>query len=123
MEFRWAIIAALGVLMFGTLKGIVVAIIMSLMACPARPLPGVSSSAASAGADVLRPLSPEYPDDRDFRGSVDRAAGGTALLRQRAVMSSKSAHWSRSPSRACWRLDMSGCPIIEYPALEMLIER
>src|SRR6476659_4822829 len=31
MEFRWAILAALGVLMLGTLKGIVVAIILSLI--------------------------------------------------------------------------------------------
>ena len=39
MEFRWALVACIGVLLFGTLKGIVVAIIV--------PIIGLASQSAS----------------------------------------------------------------------------
>ena len=39
MEFRWALVAFLGVLVFGTLQGIVVAIILSMI--------GLASQAAN----------------------------------------------------------------------------
>ena len=69
MEFTWAIAAFAGVLVFGTLQGIVVAIVLSLI--------GLSSQVTNSkvfvigrkrGADVLRPLSPEHPDDETFDG-------------------------------------------------------
>src|SRR6185369_14810551 len=69
MEFRWAIVAALGVLTLGTLKGIVVAIILSLISLSSQSAnPRVSVIGRKRGADVLRPLSPEYPDDETFEG-------------------------------------------------------
>ena len=83
MEFRWAIAAALGVLVFGTLKGIVVAIILSLVGLASQAAyPRVHVIGRKRGADVLRPLSPEHPDDETLRGPADPAAGGTPLLRQ-----------------------------------------
>ena len=49
MEFRWALIACLGVLVFGTLKGIVVAIIVSMIGLgPRLRTLAYRSSAASA---------------------------------------------------------------------------
>ena len=45
IEFRWAVAAMLGVLLFGTLQGIVVAIIMSLI--------GLSSQAARPTVHVI----------------------------------------------------------------------
>jgi sulfate permease, SulP family len=50
MEFRWAIAAALGVLVFGTLKGIVVAIILSLI--------GLASQAAYPRVHAVRRCPP-----------------------------------------------------------------
>ena len=59
MEFRWALIACVGVLVFGTLKGIVVAIIVSMIGLAAQTAhPRVSVIGRKRGADVLRPLSP-----------------------------------------------------------------
>ena len=85
MEFRWAIIAALGVLILGTLKGIVVAIIVSLIGLASQVAqPRVSVIVRKRGADILRPLSPEHPDDETFEGLLDRAAGRASVLRQRA---------------------------------------
>ena len=69
MEFRWALIACVGVLLFGTLKGIVVAIIVSMIGLASQTAhPRVSVIVRKRGADVLRPLSPEHPDDESFEG-------------------------------------------------------
>ncbi len=67
MEFRWALVACLGVLIFGTLQGIVVAIVASLIGLASQSAhPRVSVIGRKRGADVLRPLSPEHPDDELF---------------------------------------------------------
>ena len=69
MEFRWALIACAGVLVFGTLKGIVVAIIVSMIGLASQTAhPRVSVIGRKRGADVLRPLSPEHPDDETVEG-------------------------------------------------------
>jgi MFS superfamily sulfate permease-like transporter len=64
MEFRWALIACVGVLVFGTLKGIVVAIIVSMVGLASQTAhPRVSVIGRKRGADVLRPLSEEHDDE------------------------------------------------------------
>ncbi|MGC1519074.1 MAG: SulP family inorganic anion transporter, partial [Azonexus sp.] len=69
MEFRWALAAFAGVLVFGTLKGIVVAIILSMIGLASQAAhPKVHVIGRKRGADVLRPLSPEHPDDETFDG-------------------------------------------------------
>jgi len=69
MEFRWALIACLGVLVFGTLKGIVVAIIVSMIGLASQTAhPRISVIGRKRGSDELRPLSPEHTDDETFDG-------------------------------------------------------
>ncbi len=69
MKFRWALIACLGVPVFGTLEGMVLAIIVSMIGLASRTAcPRVSIIGRRRGADVLRPLSPEHPDDDTFPG-------------------------------------------------------
>ena len=86
MEFRWALIACLGVLVFGTLKGIVVAIVVSMIGLASQTAhPRVSVIGRKRGADVLRPLIARASGRRDVRGPADRAAGRAPVLRQRAV--------------------------------------
>ena len=83
MEFRWALIACVGVLVFGTLKGIVVAIIVSMIGLASQTAhPRVSVIGRKRGADVLRPAVRRTPGRRDVRGPADPAAGGAPLLRQ-----------------------------------------
>ena len=85
MEFRWALIACVGVLVFGTLKGIVVAIIVSMigLAGADRPSARVGHRPQARGRRAAAAVA-RAPRRRDVRGSADRPAGGTALLRQRA---------------------------------------
>ena len=69
MEFTWALAAFAGVLVFGTLQGIVVAIVLSLIGLSSQAAnPKVYVIGRKRGADVLRPLSPEHPDDETFEG-------------------------------------------------------
>ena len=68
MEFRWALIACAGVLVFGTLKGIVVAIVVSMIGLASQTAhPRVSVIGRKRGADVLRPLSPSTRTTRPGR--------------------------------------------------------
>lgn len=123
MEFRWAIIAALGVLMFGTLKGIVVAIIVSLIGLSSQAAyPRVSVIGRKRGADVLRPLSPEYPDDETFEGLlIVRPEGRLFFVNVQYVADQIGALVAQHKPRVL-AVDMSRVPDIEYSALQMLIE-
>ena len=124
MEFRWAIIAVLGVLMFGTLKGIVVAIIVSLIGLSSQAAyPRVSVIGRKRGADVLRPLSPDYPDDETFEGLlIVRPEGRLFFVNAQYVADQIRALVTQHKPRVL-ALDMSRVPDIEYSALQMLIER
>jgi sulfate permease, SulP family len=123
MEFRWALIAAVGVLLFGTLKGIVVAIIMSLIGLASQvAYPRVSVIGRKRGADVLRPLSPEHPDDETFEGLlIVRPEGRLCFVNVQYVVEQIGALVAQYKPRVLG-LDMSRVPDIEYSALQMLIE-
>jgi sulfate permease, SulP family len=123
MEFRWAIIAALGVLMFGTLRGIVVAIIASLIGLASQvAYPRVSVIGRKRGADVLRPLSPEHPDDETFDGLlIVRPEGRLFFVNAQYVAEQIGALVAQHKPRVL-AVDMSRVPDVEYSALQMLIE-
>jgi sulfate permease, SulP family len=123
MEFRWAIIAALGVLIFGTLKGIVVAIIVSLIGLSSQTAhPRVSVIGRKPGADVLRPLSPEHPDDETFEGLlIVRPEGRLFFVNVQYVTEQIRALVAQHKPRVL-AIDMSRVPDIEYSALQMMLE-
>jgi high affinity sulfate transporter 1 len=123
MEFRWAIIAALGVLFFGTLKGIVVAIIVSMIGLASQTAhPPVHVIGRKRGADVLRPLSPEHPDDETFEGLlIVRPEGRLFFVNAQHVAERVNALVAQYKPRVL-ALDMSRVPDLEYSALQRLME-
>ncbi|MGL4205295.1 MAG: SulP family inorganic anion transporter, partial [Aeromonadaceae bacterium] len=123
MEFRWALIACLGVLLLGTLQGIVVAIIISLLALASQTAhPPVYVIGRKPGADVLRPLSPEHPDDETFPGLlILRPEGRLFFINAPHVAEQMRALVQHYQPRVLL-LDMSRVPDLEYSALQMLIE-
>jgi high affinity sulfate transporter 1 len=123
MEFRWAIISALGVLIFGTLQGIVVAIIVSMIGLASQTAhPRVSVIGRKRGADVLRPLSPEHPDDETFDGLlIVRPEGRLYFANARYVAEQIDALVAQHKPRVL-AVDMSRVPDIEYSALQELME-
>jgi SulP family sulfate permease len=123
MEFRWALIAALGVLVFGTLQGIVVAIIVSMIGLASQTAhPRVSVIGRKRGADVLRPLSPEHPDDETFEGLLIVRPEGRLFFANAQVVGEQIAALVEQHKPRVVALDMSRVPDIEYSALRMLME-
>ena len=123
MEFRWALIACLGVLVFGTLKGIVVAIIVSMIGLASQAaFPRVSVIGRKRGTDVLRPLSPEHPDDETFPGLlIVRPEGRLFFVNAQNVAERINALVEQHQPRVL-ALDLSRVPDIEYSALQALME-
>jgi SulP family sulfate permease len=123
MEFRWALVACVGVLVFGTLQGIVVAIIVSMVGLASQTAsPRVSVVGRKRGADVLRPLSGEHPDDETFEGLlIVRPEGRLFFVNARNVGEQIEALVVQHAPRVLV-LDMSRVPDIEYSALRSLIE-
>ena len=123
MEFRWALIACLGVLVFGTLKGIVVAIVVSMIGLASQTAhPRVSVIGRKRGADVLRPLSSEHPDDETFEGLlIVRPEGRLFFVNAQDVSDRIQALVAQHQPRVV-ALDLSRVPDIEYSALQTLME-
>jgi len=68
-EFRWALIAFAGVVLLGTLQGIVVAVIVSLLSLASQAYnPPVHVLRRKPGTTVFRPVSDEHPDDETWPG-------------------------------------------------------
>jgi len=123
MEFRWALVACVGVLIFGTLKGIVVAIIVSMIGLASQTAhPRVYVIGRKRGADVLRPLSDAHPDDETFDGLlILRPEGRLFFVNAEDVVAQVDAFVTRYEPRVLV-LDMSRVPDLEYSALTALVE-
>jgi len=124
MEFRWAAIACLGVLVFGTLQGIVVAIIVSLIGLSSQVAhPRVYVIGRKRGTeDVLRPLTSGHADDETFPGLlIVRPEGRLFFVNAQNVSDRMKALIEEHRPRVLV-LDMSAVPDIEYSALQMMVE-
>ena len=85
--------------------------------------PRVSVIGRKRGADVLRPLSPEHPDDETFEGLlIVRPEGRLFFVNVQDVGEQIGALVAKYQPRVL-ALDMSRVPDLEYSALQALIER
>ena len=123
MEFRWALIACLGVLVFGTLKGIVVAIVISLLGLARQEAhPQLYVLGRKRGADVLRPRSPEHPDDETFPGLLILRPEGRIFFFNAQQIGERIGALMNEYQPRVLLLDLSRVPDIEYSALQALSE-
>jgi high affinity sulfate transporter 1 len=123
MEFHWAVAAAFGVLVFGTLQGIVVAIVLSLVGLSSQmAYPRVHVIGRKRGADVLRPLSPEHPDDETFDGLLILRPEGRLFFVNAQFVSDQIDALVKQHQPRVVALDMSRVFDLEYSALQMLLE-
>lgn len=124
MEFGWAIVACVGVLIFGTLKGIIVAIILSVIGLASQAAnPRVYVIGRKPGNDVLRPLLPEHPEDETVEGLlIVRPEGRLFFLNAQQVADQIRALVTQYEPRILV-LDLSRVQDIEYSALKMMMER
>ena len=123
MEFRWAVVACLRVLVFGTLQGIVIAIIVSLIALSSQTAnPPVHVIGRKRGADVLRPVSKEHPDDETFEGLLILRPEGRLFFVNAQTVDDRIRALVAQHQPKVVVLDLSRVPDIEYSALQMLVE-
>jgi high affinity sulfate transporter 1 len=122
-EFVWAVAALIGVMLLGTLRGIVVAIIVSLIALAYQTAnPPVLVLGRKPGTNVFRPRSPEHPDDESFPGLlILRPEGRLFFLNAERVAEKVRALMARERPKVVV-FDLSGVFDIEYSALKMLVE-
>jgi high affinity sulfate transporter 1 len=122
MEFRWALAAFIGVLIFGTLKGIVVAIIVSMISLASQAAhPKVYAIGRKRGEDVLRPLG-SHPDDETFDGLLIVRPEGRLFFANAQQVADQIRALSAEYKPRVLALDMSRVFDIEYSALQMMIE-
>jgi MFS superfamily sulfate permease-like transporter len=123
MEFRWAMAAFLGVLAFGTLQGIVVAIVLSLVGLASQSAnPNVYVVGRKRGTDLFRPLSPEHPDDETFEGLLILRPEGRLFFANAQRVADRIKTLVAEHKPRVLALDMSRVFDIEYSALQAMME-
>jgi MFS superfamily sulfate permease-like transporter len=122
-EFLWAVAAFAGVMLLGTLQGILVAIVVSLVALAHQVAdPPLYRLGRKPNTNVFRPPSPENPDDETFEGLLMlRPVGRLFFVNgQRIVDKIKLAIDEAQPRVVA--LDLSAVFDIEYTVLKMFAE-
>ena len=123
VEFRWAVIAFVGVVMLGTLQGILVAVIASLLALAQQAYhPHVHVLGRKRGTDVFRPRSAEHPDDESWPGLLIVRVEGRAFFLNAQRIGDRLWALVDESKPAVLLLDGRSLIDIEYTALKMLIE-
>jgi MFS superfamily sulfate permease-like transporter len=123
LEFRWALAAFLGVLVFGTLQGIVVAIVLSFLGLAAQASkPRVHVLGRMRGQDLLRPLSADHPDDETFPGLLILRPEGRLFFANAQQVGDRMRQLVEEHAPRVLVLDLSRVFDIEYSALQAMSE-
>jgi sulfate permease, SulP family len=123
VEFQWAIVAFLGVVLLGTLQGIVVAVIVSLVALAHQAYhPPVHVLGRKRGTAVFRPRSSEHPDDDSWPGLLIMRVEGRAFFLNAERIGDCLWRLIAETKPTVLLLDGAALLDIEYTALKMLIE-
>jgi sulfate permease, SulP family len=121
-EFIWALTALAGVTLLGTLQGIVVAIIVSLVALAYQTAdPPVRALGRKPGTNVFRPRSKEHSEDETFPGLLMVQLEGRVFFANAERIGEKIMVLVNEAAPRVVALDLSGVPDLEYTALKMLI--
>jgi sulfate permease, SulP family len=122
-EFIWAVAAFGGVMLLGTLKGILVAIIVSLVGLGQQVAdPPVYVLGRKRGTNVFRPRGPEHPDDESLEGLLLVRLEGRVFFLNAERIAEKMRPLVAAANPEVVVLDLSGVFDFEYTALKMLAE-
>src|SRR6185436_5901375 len=122
-EFMWALAAFLGMITLGTLRGILVAIIVSLVALGQQVAdPPVHVLGRKRGTNFFRPPSPDNPDDESFAGLLLLRPEGRLFFLNAERIGEKIRPLIAAAHPTVVVFDLSRVFDLEYSALKMLIE-
>jgi high affinity sulfate transporter 1 len=123
IEFRWALIAFAGVVLLGTLKGILVAVIASLLALAQQAYnPPVYVLGRKRGTQVFRARSKEHSDDETWPGLLILRTEGRLFFANAQRVADKMRLLLEQAKPSVVLLDCSAVIDIEYTAVKMMIE-
>jgi len=123
MEFIWALVALAGVVLLGTLQGIVVAIVVSVFALAQQVAsPPVHVLGRKPGTNVFRPRTEEHPEDKSFPGLLLLRVEGRIFFLNASRLGEKIRALVDEFQPKVVALDLSGVFDIEYTALKALID-
>lgn len=122
-EFYWAIVAFAGVVFLGTVRGILVAVVTSLVALAHQAYnPSVYSLGRKRGTYVFRQLSSERPDDETWPGLLILRVEGRVFFANAQRVGDKMWPLIEQSKPSTLIIDCSSIIDIEYTALKMLTE-
>ena len=122
-EFTWAIAAFAGVVALGTLKGIVVAIVLSLVGLAYQVAdPPVYVLGRKPGTNVFRPRTKEHPEDETFQGLLILRPEGRIFFANAERIAEKMRHLADEAKPRVVAIDLSAVNDLEYTALKALVE-
>jgi sulfate permease, SulP family len=123
MEFRWALIAFAGVVPLGTLKGILVAVIVSLVALAQQAYsPPVYALGRKRDTTVFRPLSEEHPHDEQWPGLLIVRVDGRIFFANAQRIGDLIWLLVENSKPRVVVLDCRAIIDLEYTALKMMAE-
>jgi sulfate permease, SulP family len=122
-EFTWALAALIGVVLLGTLKGILVAIVLSLIGLASQVAdPPVHVLGRKPGTNVFRPRTREHPDDESYPGLLLLRLEGRVFFANAQHIGEKIGLLVNEMKPSVVAIDLSAVPDLEYTALKMLTE-
>jgi sulfate permease, SulP family len=122
-EFVWALAALTGVVLFGTLRGILVAIVVSLFSLAYQLAdPPVHVLGRKPGTNVFRPRSEEHPEDETFPGLLMLRPEGRIFFANVNRVGEKMRRSIAEAKPKVVALHLRGVFDLEYTALKMLTE-
>jgi len=123
MELFWALIALSGVVVLGTLKGIIVAIVVSVIGLAHQTAdPPVYVLGRKRGTNVFRPLSKEHPEDETYPGLLLLRLEGRIFFANAQRVAEKIRPLIEAATPKVVAFHLRGVFDLEYTALKMLID-
>ena len=122
-EWIWALIAFLGVILLGTLEGILIAVLISVLTIMYQAsYPPVYALGRKVGTDVFRPLAGEHPTDETISGLLMVRTEGRMNFASAPNITDKLWELITEAQPTVIAFDCSAIPDLEYTALKMLTE-
>jgi high affinity sulfate transporter 1 len=121
-EFRWALAACVGVVLLGTLQGILVAIAISLLTLFYQANhPPIYAVRRKPGTDVFRPTSDQHPQDETVPGLLIIRTEGRMTFASAPQVSERLWNLVDEANPRVVIFECSAIPDLEYTALKSLM--
>jgi MFS superfamily sulfate permease-like transporter len=123
IEFRWALFAFFGVILLGTLKGIIVAVLLSMLSIIYQANnPMVYEVRRKPGTNTFRPRSAEHPQDDMPPGLLVARVIGRLYFANVQNVGQHLRDLVEAEHPHVLILDCSAIPDLEYTALVGMVE-